>query len=649
MAPGGTLPFSLEVINRGLGPTFGRSWTDRVILSTDLEVGNSDDIVLGSFIRSSDVAAGQSYLRFNQSVTIPTDTAEKQYWLYLVTDATGIVTELNESNNVSVPIELVVTTSGGGNDLADLIVSELTAPATAISGDRLPIHWKVQNNGVANTTSSSWFDSVWLSTNNSLDGGDIFVGRFARVGALAPGESYTRSIEWPIGIDFAGSYFTIIKTDSANFVIEGTGEGNNSRVSVSATNIALSSVPDMQVDSIVTPLTAFSGRSFKAEWNVENTGGATARPSWSDSVYLSLDRIFDRDTDIPIGFVNRNTAVTAGQDYTVTADLQLPIGIGGNYYLVVVTDSTNRIYERHGEDNNVRVAFEPITISHLPPADLVIGEILVPSNAVMGQIATISFSIANTGQHAARGGWYDAVYISSDDQWDIDDEFMGRIWRAGDVGAGGTYSATLTAPLPGVVPGNYKVIVRSDIRNNLVEADETNNLEASLDRFAIDAPSLILGTPTQGTFSTGQFLYYKVNVPAGETLLVEFNSSAIEGSTELYMSYDAMPRRSRSDTVALKPSQSDQRLILSSTQEGTYYILVHANEVTSPATPFSILARIVPFSVFDSNFGQGGTAGNRTILIEGAKFDRSVTADLVDPQGRVLPAVIYTRVNDSCV
>jgi hypothetical protein len=647
VAPGGTLSFDFEIANRGNGPTFGRSWTDRVILSTDLETGNSDDIVLGSFIRSSDVGAGQSYFRSNQSVTIPTNIRESQYWLYLVTDATGIVSELNETNNVSFPIEVVVTTSGGGNDLADLIVSEVTIPATAKSGERLPVQWKVQNNGIATTTSSSWFDSVWLSTNNALDDSDIFVGRFARVGSLAPGESYIRSIEWPIGIDFVGSYFTIVQTDSTNSVVEGSGEGNNTQASNDATTIVLSPVADLQVESISIPATALSGRLLRSEWVVSNTGGATASPSWSDSAYLSLDRIFDRNTDIPIGFVNRNAAVAAGQSYTITEDLQLPIGIGGNYYLVVVTDSTNRVYERDGEDNNIQISASPITILHLPPADLVVGDIVVPSNAAMGQLATITFSITNTGQNAARGGWYDAVYISSNDQWDIDDEFMGRVWRASDVGAGGSYTATLTSPMPGVIPGNYKVIVRSDIRNNLVEADETNNLRASLDRFALDAPSLTPRYPTQGTFSNGQFLYYKVTVPAGETLLVEFNSSATEGATEMYMSYDAMPRRSRSDLVALKPYQTDQRIILSSTQEGTYYILVHGNEVLTAATPFSILARIVPFSVFDTNFGQGGTAGNRTILIEGAKYDRSVTAELVDSQGRAFPAVNYTRVNDT--
>ncbi len=50
---------------------------------------------------------------------------------------------------------------------------------------------------------------------------------------------------------------------------------------------------------------------------------------------------------------------------------------------------------------------------------------------------------------------------------DIGDAFFGRALHTGTVAAGGSYNSTLTAPLPGVLPGNYRVIVRSDIRKQL--------------------------------------------------------------------------------------------------------------------------------------------------------------------------------------
>ena len=648
VAPGGQIAFDFEVANRGQGGTFGRTWNDRLILSSDERIGNADDVNLGTIAIPADVAAGRSYFRLSESVTVPRNTIEKQYRLYLVTDATNVVGELDETNNLSIPIDLAVTSNPtGGNELADLVITDLTVPSTAKSGTSMPIRWTVQNNGVAVTSKSYWQDTVWLSTDGSIDGNDVLVGRYPRDRVLAPGASYTRSVDWPVGIDLSGDYFTIIQTDSANTVAEGPGEANNKRVSAAITSVELSPVADLQVASISVPATAFAGRTLSTSWTVTNAGAGTAMPTWSDIVYLSLDQIFDKATDIPIGYANRESQLSSNQPYTVTTDFSLPPEVGGSYYVIVFADVTNRVYERLAEDNNILVSSQPVVISHLPPADLVVGDIVVPSTAALGQSASITYTITNAGQDPARGGWYDAVFISSDEIWDIDDGYMGRVWRAGDVAAGGSYTTTLTAPLPGVVPGNYKVIVRSDIRNNLVEWNEQNNLKASLDRFATDAPALVLGTPTVGNIAVNQSIYYKVIVPAGETVVVEFDSASDEGATELYMSYESMPRRSRADLNALKPFQTDQRIVISSTQGGTYYILAYGSDVTAPSSSFSILARIVPFTVFDTNFGQGGTAGNRTILVDGAKFDRSVTAALVDSQGRTLPAVAYTRVNDT--
>ncbi len=280
---------------------------------------------------------------------------------------------------------------------------------------------------------------------------------------------------------------------------------------------------------------------------------------------MSLDQLFDPASDLPLGFVERTSALAAGTSYTASGNFNVPLGIGGNYFVVVVTDSSDSVYERSLENNNVTVSAQPISISHLPPADLVVGDITIPVNGELNQNATINFSVTNAGAFAARAGWFDAIYFSSDDKWDIDDGYFGRVQRTTDVAAGATYSASLTAPLPGVLPGNYKVIIRSDIRNNVIEANEDNNLKGSLNSVALDAPALTLGVARAGTVSKGGAVYYKVTVPAGETVAIEFDGLVAAGATELYSSYNAMPRRSRADHVALRPYEVDQRIVISST------------------------------------------------------------------------------------
>ncbi len=192
-----------------------------------------------------------------------------------------------------------------------------------------------------------------------------------------------------------------------------------------------------------------------------------------------------------------------------------------------------------------------------------------------------------------------------------------------------------------------QVIIRSDIRNNVPEANETNNLKGTLNSVAMDAPELTLGVARSGTINKGTAVYFKVTVAAGETVAIEFDGAATAGATELYASFATMPRRSQADHVALEPYKVDQRIVISSTQGGTYYILAVAQDMETTSSNYSITARIVPFSVFDTSYGQGGTAGFRTIAINGAKFDRSVTVELVDAQGAATPAVRYYRTSDT--
>jgi len=94
--------------------------------------------------------------------------------------------------------------------------------------------------------------------------------------------------------------------------------------------------------------------------------------------------------------------------------------------------------------------------------------------------------------------WIDSIYSSNNYQWDVDDPFFAQVRIAGPLRPDTEYTATAKGLLPGVISGDYKVIVRSDIRNSVAESDEKNNLIASLDSFDVDYPSLALGVPVSG-------------------------------------------------------------------------------------------------------------------------------------------------------
>ncbi len=426
--PGATLAFDYAVSNRGLGSTFGRSWLDQVILSSDVTLGNNDDILLTSLTSARQLSPSESYSRLSENLLIPASTPLGTYRLFMVTDARGVVSELDETNNVVTSVDFVITdTPSNGTQLADLSIVNLTAPATLTSGTDLPISWTVRNTTAFATTTAIWYDDVWLSQDASIDSNDIRIGRYLHNRVLQPSGEYSRSISWPVDIDLAGTYNVIVQTDSTNMVAEGNGENNNKRVSSPATVIALGPAPDLRVSAITLPSQAFSGRAFSLGWTVQNAGDGTAKAPWADRAFLSLDQIYDPATDIPLGYTDRNAALVGRTEYTATQNYSIPAGVGGAYYVIVITDSTNRVNERQLENNNVTVSTQPLQIAHLPPIDLVVGEITIPVSGTLGQSATIRATITNNSDFQAKGGWFDAFYLSSDDQWDINDGYFGRV------------------------------------------------------------------------------------------------------------------------------------------------------------------------------------------------------------------------------
>jgi hypothetical protein len=615
------------VINQGFSNTEGSSWIDRVIASRDEVLGNSDDVVLGEFSHSGLLGVDEVYLR-DEQIALPFNL-EGAYQVFVMTDAKHQVDEvLWEDNNMSVaqPISIAPARK------ADLLVGAVSAESTVQSGNRLTVNWTVQNQGEGRTNSSSWYDVLYLSTDRILSGDDQRLGDLWHSGALQPGGNYTASRAFEVPIDLAGQFYVLVQTDSLGGVDEGTLEANNVGAMLGITTVNLSPVPDLVMQGVDAPATAISGRSLQMNWTVRNDGSDAAR-NWRDTFYLSRDQVFDRDTDIVLGSYNRGTGLAAGQSYTETQTFTVPQGLEGSFYVFAVADSGNSVYERRVEANNISLDRRPLQVSASSLADFVVADVTVPLTGVSGREVTIGYTVNNQGDNPARGSWTDTVYLSMDAQWNVNDVLIGRVQQSGEVASGGSYSGTLRASLPGAVPGNYHVLVRSDIRNQVAEAFDINNLGVSQTKIALDVEQLIIDTSITGTLAQNQPVYYRVDVAEGESLLLNLDSVSTDAFNELYVRYGALPTRSAFDIGFNEPFGSDQQVLVPTTQAGSYYILAYGNSVPGGATNYALLAQTIDFAVLDKTYGRGGTAGNRTIEINGNNFDRTVTAHLTNEIG----------------
>ncbi|MTJ45136.1 ELWxxDGT repeat protein [Dolichospermum flos-aquae] len=634
---GKALRVEWTVRNQGTGDTAVSSWTDRVILSKDAQIGNSDDIVLGSFSRGEILAPNQSYTR-SELVTLPID-AIAGYQVFVVTDAGNSVYEATqENNNSSTGQPLTVT-----RESADLQVTEVSSPSSGQSGKALTVNWTVKNFGSSTTNINYWYDGVYLSTDNQISNDDIFLGNVYRSEALdASGQySVSRSFNLPNNLQ-SGNYYTLVRTDALKYVYEGALENNNDKategttagtggVTTGGTSVGVTASPDLVMVSVDAPTTAISGQNLTVNWTVRNAGTVeTGDRSWYEAFYLSRDQVFDRNSDIYLGYRSYTGNLAAGATYSQTESFRLPQGISGSFYLFAKTDAGNSLYEGTVENNNV--AYDPtsVVVSLAQPADLVAGTITIPANGVTGQSASITYTVTNEGSNAVVGNWSDSLYLSKDGQWDINDLFLGQVDNSREVLSGNSYTNTLTASLPGVVPGDYQVIIRSDIRNEIPESNENNNLKATLDKVNVDVERLTLGTPSTWSLAQGQGVYYRFEVGAGETLRLKLDSVSTTAANELYLRYGEVPTRSAFDLGFSEALSPDQEIVVPETQAGTYYVLAYGQTVAESTPSFSIEAKLLDFEIHSLSTKVGGNSGKVTVVISGAKFDSGTTFTLVD-------------------
>lgn len=610
------------VRNDGTGDTIVDQFRDLILLSTDDTAGNEDDRQLAALRHGPKLAPGES-VTVSQVVQIPVDVVG-ELKLFVRANGAADVFEVNRDNNVS-----QLATISVAADRADLQIAEVTeqtetpAAGTFREGDLLTLTWTGVNRGIGLTSSNIWRDEIYLSTDAVLDDSDIRLGSAFHSGAIGVDETYTlrKSVRIP---DIGGDFHLLIVADAQDDVVE-TSESNNvfataATIPIQATPVEVR--PDFQVTRVDAPDNAASGQQIDLTYDVTNTGGEAENLSWFDTIFLSLDEVFDsRDTVLRTVFRNQQS-IGSGETQTFQASADLPRGIAGDFFVFVKTNSatsSTRVLESD-LTNNVGHDSDGLTVELIPPADLVVGEIPVPANATPGQEVTITFTVRNEGDDTARGRWSDSLFLSRNDAFDGDDVFLGEVPHIGDLAPGESYTETVTLALPGVDPGEYFVIVRSDIRNQLPEISEANNIRASLDDVEVDVPALELGVPTDGTLSEGDFNYFKVDVAAGETLRIRLDSESPDAFNQLFVAFDRVPSRADFDLTANEDLGPDQEILVPVTRTGTYFILANGVSVEQAAPAFSIVAETLEFSALSTRVSRGSNIGQVTIPLIGAKL-----------------------------
>ncbi|MDP3589651.1 MAG: CARDB domain-containing protein, partial [Methylobacter sp.] len=470
---GSSVHLEWSVINNGSNAV--GNWVDQVFLAK-----NGTLTKVAEIARNGQLATAETYTA-TADFTIPLEL-HGEYELVVVADAkTTFDDRLQGNNRLSSVLNIDLAA------YADLTVTEILAP-TRVIDDPAPVDitWTVANQGTGVGKTSVWTDRVVFSKDDTFgNGDDVVIGEYFHDGALAAGESYSRSERILLAPGTTGSYKLFVISDAKSNVFENFAESNN--LLQAAQNLDVMPIPyaDLQVESVTTQGVAASGRPLSISWEVVNNGiGITNIDSWRDKVWLSRNAD-GTDVAADFGAASHMGKLDVGGRYARSINVMLPEGIVGNFYINV---STGGPFEFTFDKNNTGgLVSIPVELSKSP--DLVVESIALPTVANEGGLIDISWTVVNQGDAAASGLWVDTVLL-------VPLGATGQIVTLGSftydrsLESGIRYTRTEQLRLPAKIEGLYRIKVISNV-NLGKSGNQVYEYGAARDNNALDSADTI--------------------------------------------------------------------------------------------------------------------------------------------------------------
>ncbi|MGX9354807.1 LamG-like jellyroll fold domain-containing protein [Roseobacteraceae bacterium S113] len=466
---GETGTISWQVSNAGDVATDTSSWVDKVYLSFDGVVDDTD-ILLASVARDGSLSSGATY-DASASFTFPVGQ-EGPFQLLVVSDADEDITE-PDTRSDNVAARQIDLTSPASN----LALQTVTPPeGSFVAGEEVSVAWRVINEGESTIQSGGevWADRVYLSMDQTLDGGDIVLGEVVRTGPLNVGQSYSVAQSFALPPGVSGDLFIIVEANADGGVFERGATGDNIIVSQSPVGVSSAPSPDLVAVEVEGPDALVPGETVDVTVTVRNDGEATATAPWEDSLYLVGPGLFSGTL---LARADRDFNLAVGETYEVTFSITVPELGEEAYRFELRTDSRGRVFEGGREDNN-RAESSDTALRH---PNLTIATLsLDDASPTSGDTIRVTWETANTGTGPARNDWTDSLYLSRDGAVDITDIKLADVMRTAPLADGSSSVAFADVALPISVSGNWFLLAAADTGQTVSEpGNEDDNTAAA--------------------------------------------------------------------------------------------------------------------------------------------------------------------------
>ena len=648
-----------SVVNNGTGTTAGNNWLDSIFISCSPTFSPSTSYFITRRSHSEIVPGGSSYtdsffvnmpFAFFINNCFPQTNINTAYF-YIKTNADNVLYEGSNGNNN-------VTGSGSRvliNPSVDHIVTIVTGPDTATVARPYLTSWTVKNIGYnpGQANYSGWYDGIYFSPDSIFNNNAVIASGYFESTPLNTNQVYsdTRNAI-PPNIP-TGDYYVFARTNyyppygiahetvlnnNANLIRNGVGAAKK-------IHVIQPLLPDL-TDSIITaPALVAVGQPLTVVHRAINSGAGVTYPgNWSDDLWLSPDFIpGNNGYDILLSGRNHVGALQPGQFYTDTVTVSIPMSVSpGNYVLISRVNATHNLFE---SNNNNNLAFKYITIYSPAPSDLIVENIMKPDSVFLGYtLDTAKWVIKNIAANAATGVSTDGIYLSINNTLDSTAVLLGIKNKSINMGPLARDTISLQPLVTNVTEGNYHVIVKTDLLNNIPESNKNNNTGIAATQLYVKVKELPMNVLTPNTlFNISRF--YKLVIPDslnGATILVTLKSGdSLTMKNQLFIGKGYVPSAAHFDYTYSTPNYGNQDIVMASVTTGVYYITIRCVSAVPVVQNITLKAVKLPFAILNVHTATGGNSGNVTIKISGSLFVNNMTAMLSKPGTSIIASAVY--------
>jgi subtilase family serine protease len=493
-------------------------------LSTDIFF-NEDDILLGTETGSV-LENGLNSTRYIIA-KIPGTTIPGSYFILCIADPANLVSESDETNNVSWQ---AITINEAAIDLT------VTAPTgSIIGGPGLPIFVGATINNKGNTKINTDL-GFFLSLDNIYDSDDILIGNTSA--SIHINDVNVKSITATIPPGTAlGSYYILSVADYNNSIKETNESNNYIAKSITIDNNYL--VPT----SGSTSITTCSGYIF-------DDGGIIDNYSNNVSSTLTLHPGI-AGNKIRMDFNIQTFFLTSGDLLRIYDGISTSAPLIGTYAahnpgIVFATSESGAITLQLVSNASVTATGFGAKIScvkTVPNVDLHFTSASCPATAIAGENIYINHTLQNQG-------WTDSpkyqinYFLSIDEKYDASDVSLGFLSSfTNTILAKGqsVYHDNSLSVSSSTLSGDYYILFYVDFYDDLIESDETNNLQARPIKIIGSSIDLQISTTTAPATATSG-----TSITLGSTITNSGGSKSKQTSVIMYLStdntYDASDR-----------------------------------------------------------------------------------------------------------